>query len=363
MLNRVTFILAAVCTLTLSTLAGCVKTFDPAPEQDNPIQFQAGAGSLLLNDDAPSTKAVLTDDFADGNTFAVFGERVISGEKTTVFGGTNGVTVTADDDDNDPLTPLVWSYSPARLWYWESTGDWYDFAAFSPAGKGTIRMNIVGNIAISTHYDITTEDYDLLGTAYRRRGSVQDPYGTIPLSFSHLGSAVRVRVLNNSETSSVTVDRIKFKNLVVEGDSKITLDQFGNTEASWINTERNTTDVRVLEPSPTASIAAGSNYESPFWIMIPQRLDQAAAAGGLVSDMPTLLLYYTPSSSAIQKTVSITLKDVCPRNSNTPISSWAMGTKYTYDISMRLDGGVLVNITTTDWGETIEAETPGLLIH
>lgn len=360
MLNRVTFILAAVCTLTLSTLAGCVKTYDPAPEQDNPIHFQAGAGSLLLNDDAPSTKAVLTDDFADGNTFAVFGERVISGEKTTVFGGTNGVTVTADDDDNNPQTPLVWSYSPARLWYWESTGDWYDFAAFSPAGKGTTRMNIAGNIAISTHYDITTEDYDLLGTAYRRRGNVQDPCGTVPMVFNHLGSAVIVRILNNSELTDVTLDEVKYKNLVVEGDSKLTLDLYGNPERSWINTERNTSFVRLS--SPDQLIEADDSYDCAPDVMIPQRLDQAAAAGNNVEDMPALYLYYTPDGST-QKEAIVRLKDICPRDSDTPITSWVAGTKYIYEISMRLDGGVLVTVETTDWGETIEAETPGILIQ
>lgn len=361
MLNRVTFILAAVFALTLSAVTGCVKTYDPAPERGNAIRFEAG--SSLLVDDAPFSKATLTDDFEDGNTFAVFGDRVIDDVKTAIFGGTDGVTVTASDHDSNPATPLQWSYSPARFWYWESSSDYYDFAAISPAGAGTTRMNIAGNIALSTHYDITSQDYDLLGSAYRRRGNVLVPNATVPLSFSHLGSAVRVKVLNNSQTSGVTVDRMKFKNLVVEGDAKITLDQYGNTEKSWINTERNTADVREFEPSPAASVTAGSFYESPFWVMIPERLDQAAAAGGHVEDMPTLILYYTPTSSGIQKTASITLKDVCPRDSDTPISSWVMGTKYTYEISMRLDGGVLVNITTTDWGETIEAETPGLLIQ
>ena len=357
MLNRVTFILAAVCTLALSTLTGCVKTYNPAPKQGE-ISF--GAGSLLLNDDAPSTKAVLTDDFADGNTFAVFGERVISGEKTTVFGGTNGVTVTADDDDNNPQTPLVWSYSPARLWYWESTGDWYDFIAVSPAGEGSVKMDIAGNLAVSTHYNLTSHDYDILGATYRRRGNVQDPCGTVPMVFNHLGSAVIVRILNNSELTDVTLDEVKYKNLVVEGDSKLTLDLYGNPERSWINTERNTSFVRLS--SPDQLIEADDSYDCAPDVMIPQRLDQAAAAGNNVEDMPALYLYYTPDGST-QKEAIVRLKDICPRDSDTPITSWVAGTKYIYEISMRLDGGVLVTVETTDWGETIEAETPGLLIQ
>lgn len=337
-------------------LAGCSARLDRPGSGE--IRFEAG--SALLRDDAHPTKATLCETFADNSTFSVFGERVISGVSSVVFGGTNGVTVTASDPDGNPTTPPVWSYSPLKLWYWESTGDWYDFAAVSPSGIAT-RMDIPGNLAISTHYNITSQDIDLLGAAYRRRGNIVNPNGTVPMGFTHLGSAVRVRVLNNSETSGVTVDRIKFSNLVVEGDAKITLDQYGGAEIGWINTERNTADVRTFEPE--ANVHAGSNYESPFWVMIPQRLDQAAAAGGLVSDMPTLWLYYTPTSSGVQKSVGLTLKDICPRDSDIPITTWDMSTKYTYEISMRLDGGVLVSITTTDWGDIIEAETPGLLIQ
>ena len=357
MLNRVTFILAAVCTLALSTLAGCVKTYDPAPKQGE-IRF--GAGSLLLNDDAPSTKATLTDAFADGNTFAVFGESVISGDKTTVFGGTNGVTVTADDDDDNPATPLVWSYSPARFWYWESTGDWYDFVAVSPAGKGSTKMDISGNLAVSTHYNLASHDYDILGASYRRRGNALNPNETVPMEFHHLGCAVIVRILNNSELTGVTLDQVKYKNLVVEGDAKVTLDLYGNPERSWINTERNREYVRVS--APDESIDAYDSFDCSPEVMIPQRLDQAAAAGGAVADMPRLYLYYTPDGSSQQETI-ITLKDVCLVNTDTPITSWVAGTKYIYEISMRLDGGVLVTVETTDWGETIEAETPGLLIQ
>ena len=358
MLKRVTFLTAAVLPILL--LAGCGGTLGPAPERGE-IRFEAG--SMLLLDDASATKATLSDIFADGSTFAVFGEKVTSGVASVVFGGTgepNGVTVTASDTDGDPATPPSWSYSPVKTWQWESSGDWYDFVAVSPASAGPTRMDIAGNIAVSTHYNISSQDIDLLGAAYRRRGNVANPNGTVQMDFNHLGSAVRVKVLNNSASTGVTVDRIKFRNLVVEGDAKITLDQYGSPEMSWINTERNTADVRILEPA--ASVTAGNSYESPFWVMIPQRLDQAAAAGGLVADMPTLYLYYTPVSG-VQKSAAITLKDICPRDSDTPIDSWAMGSKYTYEISMRLDGGVIVNITTTDWGEAIEAETPGLLIH
>ena len=350
MLNRVTFIFAAVFGLALSILAGCSKTYGPELGAGDPIRFEPG--SLLLNKDA-STRATLTSAFATDSTFAIFGESVISGNKSTVFGGTNGVTVTAGG------SPLRWAYSPARYWYWESTGDWYDFAAVSPAGKGTVKMDIPGNLAVSTHFDIASDNYDLLGAALRRRGNILNPSDTVRLRFAHLTSAVGLRILNNSETKSVTVDSVRFKNLVVVGDAKIAIDLSGNPEMSWINTERNGSFVRVSKPA--TALAAGGTADLPFDLMVPQRLDQAVGAGGLEENMPKLFLYYTPSGST-QKVAEISLKDICPRNSDTPITSWVKGTKYIYEISMRLDGGVLVRITTTDWGDPIEAETPGLLI-
>ena len=75
--------------------------------------------------------------------------------------------------------------------------------------------------------------------------------------------------------------------------------------------------------------------------------------------MPKILLTFS-SGSAPSQTVPIILKDV-PRADSSLLTSWEMGYRYTYFISMRLDGGLLVSITTIAW-EDIEAETPGILI-
>ena len=221
-------------------------------------------------------------------------------------------------------------------------------------------MDAGGNLAVSTHFDLATANYDLMGAVRRRASNVVNPTDTVMFRFAHLGSAVAVKVMNNSESKDVTLDSLRFQNLIVTGDAKVTLDNYGNPEMSWINTERSTAFTRVSKP--VTSVPHGTTYQHPFDLMIPQRLDQSAAMGGLEADMPKLYLYYTPSGST-QKEAVLLLKDICPRDSDTPITSWAMGTKYTYEISMRLDGGVRVTVITTDWGDPIEAETPGLLIE
>ena len=349
MLNRIIRIAAVLLTLLL---AGCSKTFVPTPEQNNSICF--GAGSLLLIDDA-TTRTGLKTTFEANDSFAVFGEKVSSGTATTVL---NNVQVTAYGN------PIYWQYAPKAVWLWSSVSDYYDFVAVSPYGMESSKMDISGNLAVSTHVEITrpADNCDLLGATYRRFGYVSNPEDTVRLSFQHLTSAVEVVVVNNSGVNAVQLDSIKFKNLMVCGDSKVTIDLFNNMAASWINTERNASFVREQRwTAVTGNLPAGDTLRKPVDFMIPQRLDQAVGVGNVEANMPHLYVWYTPQGLE-PKVEFFALKNiVSDADGITPITTWEIGKKYTYYISMRLDGGLLVRVVTTDW-EVINAETPGLLI-
>ncbi|MCR5710591.1 MAG: fimbrillin family protein [Bacteroidales bacterium] len=344
MLKRIIRIMATAVGCAL-LLAGCSLGLDPAGEA---ISFQAG--SKLLSDDAKqTTKGDILDGeiFATGSTFCVFGSYYSGETENEIFDGTV-VTKQAGG---------AWTYDNPKLWIWNSTGDHYDFVAVSPSGIDSERMNVAGNIAVSTAYDIGEDDYDLLATTYRRRGNVINPKDIVDMRFTHMVNAVGVVVINNSETKAVTIDAVKFKNLTVCGDAKVTLDAAGNTNLSWINTERNSSETRIKLPDE--DLDPGQRYETGYEPMIPQRLDQAVGASPVEENMPRLLITFTPDGLA-QTTAEITLKNI-ERSDGTPITTWEMGVKYTYYISMRLDGGVLVSIETTAW-DPVEAETPGLLI-
>lgn len=341
MLKRVTFILAAL-SLTL-LLAGCAKMSDPASGPSESICFEAG--SLLLNDDVTKADIKEGNSFANGDAFSVFGMRNSGSTQSLVF---DDVTVTNYSG--------TWKYSPTRSWSWSSTTDYYDFVAVYPSGNSA-RMDISGDLAVSTDFDLSTDNYDLLTATYRRKGSVQSPNAIVDLAFSHVTSAVKVVVINNSESTAVSVDSVSFKNLMVVGAAKSTLDFYGNGLNSWINLERSSSTVR--ESNYGSSVAAGDRYECAYDFMIPQQLDQAVGSGSDEANMPRLLLTYTPEGGS-QSTADICLKNI-PRQDDTAITSWEMGVKYVYYVSMRLDGGLLVSIVTTAWDE-VEAETPGLLI-
>lgn len=333
-------------------LAGCSARLDRPGSGE--IRFEAG--SALLRDDATKADAIKEgSSFTPGvDAIAVFGVRNTSESDEIIF-----------NNQEVSLTSSGWQYTPPKSWNWVGASH-YDFLAVYPYSAGAARMSIAGNIAVSANYNMAGGDTpDLMAAGYRRRNNVQNPNAVVALEFQHLTSAVQVVVRNSSDSKSVTVDSWHFKNLTVSGDAKVTLDNFGTMLPSWINTERSTADVKeTVVPEGNKVVNAKSSYAGAPNLMIPQRLDQAAGMGGLEADMPKLLLTFTPQGGS-QTTVSLTLKDI-EREDGTPITSWEMGTKYVYYISMRLDGGVLVTVVTTRWDEDpyeiIEAETPGILV-
>ena len=99
--------------------------------------------------------------------------------------------------------------------------------------------------------------------------------------------------------------------------------------------------------------------------MIPTALD--ATSNGIEGDqehMPHLVVRFTPEGQSAIET-SILLKSIQkdPFNGDsTPVDVWEPGLRYTYHISIRLDGGVQVFVVTTDWDD-IYSETPGVMIN
>lgn len=348
--------IAAVLTGCILLVTGCIRREQLVPETD-PEEIRFQAGSTLLRKDA-GTKATTEEFTSNEDTFVVFGERVTpANAHNLVF---DDVTVRHQYSAQDGID--VWDYTPHRFWDWESIADYYDFVAVSPAGQGTANEHAVGRISIATHYDclgdvgqgIQPDKYDILAAAYRRHGSVSNPISTVDLHFSHMGSAVGVTIHNISQTKSITVSSLHFKNLVVRANARVTLDNFGYPSYSWVNLERSTADVRRLAKSPATTIVPESQYTGEYQIMIPQDLSIPGA------NQPTLVLTYTPQGGS-ETTESIPLRDILQEDS-TPITRWNIGVKYHYVISFRLDGGLRVTVTTTPWDVPVEGETPGILI-
>lgn len=341
MLYRIIRIAAVLGALSLA--GGCARTYDLTPEEtasSEAISFSAS--SLLLRDDA-GTKSTTEGFISNDDTFSIFGERVTSANQhSLVF---NGVTV---EHLYNPPTD-IWQYNPLGFWLWSSQADRYDFVAVSPAGIGSENEHAVGNLSVSTHYDLTEDDYDILAATYRRSGSEWgERFNSVDLSFSHMGSAVGITIQNNSQNKPVTLNYIQFRNLVVSADAKASLDNYGRTNIRWANQMPDAAAVRQLTPGQ--SISASGSYSGEYQIMIPQNL----VTYGAVMDVN-----YTVGGFTYTETFTLALIE---RSDGTPITAWEIGHKYTYNISMRMDGGLLVTVSTTPWDVPVEAETPGILI-
>ena len=318
---------------------------DQPSGQDSPIGCEAG--QVLLRDDL--TRA---DEPKEGTSF-------VSPDQISIYARRN----------NDSVNPIFngqlasfngvsWNYSPIKNWNWSSVLDYYDFIAVYPSTASSSVRDVAGNLNVVVSYDVLDDEYDLLGCAQRRLGTQIDKMAPMPLNFKHLLSAVRVTFENVSQSVDFTLDEYYFKYIVEAGDASILIDGSGNESKSWINVERTTS--AICGAAPDSVIAPGSvnKYVGGFDLMIPQSLTEGWGPGATYK--PYLVVKYTPDGRA-QKTEEIELGQVKQADETTPIPSWEMGKKYTYNISLRLDGGVMITLITTRWNTT-EAETPGLLI-
>lgn len=330
---RVTFIAAAFACALLS--AGCTRVYDPAREQE--ISFRAG--SLLLND------AITKSSFENGGNFYVFGAKTISLTHYPIF---TGQTVTYDGS--------TWSYSPAR--FWDPNASRYDFLAISgPASASGITCNPSSLPLMATvTYNPTSSQYDLMAAcADRTDGSI----GPVDLEFHHMLSAVSVVVYNDSPSQSITLNSYGFKNLCTQ--ATLTVEQNLNTpEPGWVSPGYDSNV--VLGDDNGAVLASGGSYYPTSTVtdyMIPQALNLLGSAA------PALVIDYSYQEAGDPEPTNVVtpirLQDIKFLGTDQTITSWQPGVRYTYQIHIRMGGGIRVHVITTEW-EEVNAETPGLMI-
>lgn len=353
---------------------GCHGADPEGPEAAGEgIGFDAGVSQL--------TRSTLTTatSFSNGQHFKVFGRRTGEGKESVLFGA-NGTDVT--------LSAGVWTYSPKQYWYWVNHNDYYDFLAsygepaVADASKDTKRMSIPGNLAIEKKYALA-DDYDLLMAGLRRRGDASARSAKVPLQFHHMLCAVKVIVVNESESTNLTLNNLTFHHLIFEAGAKATLDALGEPDFLWIDTKRTTgsdSDKTVFSGSQLLTTSDRTYTPSEYTLLIPADLSETvngtptpvfedygdvdAYTAAAKAVLPYLSVTFTAAGALESETHDVLLKDIQKVRfaSDDPISEWEQGYKYVYTIGIRLDGGVIVTVITTQW-EEIPAETPGILIE
>ena len=360
---------AAGCALLL---AGCsIRLDDPAPVRaqlpDGAIGFSAG--SALLLDDALPTKSGtdLQSAFAVNDNFYVYGAKVVSAARYTVFNGQSVGLTSLGADVSDPADD-VWEYSPVR--FWDSNASQYDFVAISgPASSAGITSDPTapGHLRANVSFDATSNPCDLMAAGNQRTDGTVGP---VHFEFNHILSAVRVTIINDSPSISVTVNSYGFRNISYRATG--TVEQSGNGLAAmgtsnWGTHSYTSNTILGHSTTPGTVLAKGGEFAmaADKWdLMVPQEL---APYGDYIPQLMLDYEYdqvnpYTAQSEHNHLVFPIRLEEITVKNSDELITSWLPGRKYNYEIHIRLGGGIIVNVAVTDWKE-VPAETPGLTIN
>lgn len=330
MLNRVTFILAAVCTLTLSTLAGCVKTFDPVLEQENAIRFQAG--SLLLNDDA--TKAA----YPDNTSFGVFAYKgIMNGPNNNLAPGfMYNVEVTH--------TGASYTYSPTR--FWPDVSEKLSFWAYSPYSASPVLYKAGTNTAFSSatkcipDIQYTADGHtDFLVSDVVKNKTSNDNSGVVVIPFNHALSMVDVSVVKVDPTSKYTV---KLKAVRFDGIySTAVLRSSG--WADWSGARGNLV-LYADDPADNTDDITLTTSAAPLQTVIPlpQELTNAAAR---------LHVEFSVSYAGILHERTTAREVLLSKVFEGVGAHWEKNKHYTLELRVSPDDPIEFTVSWSDWGD------------
>jgi hypothetical protein len=358
--NLFRHIVFAFAAATLA-LAGCSK--QALPGQDGAeIDFSASAVRL---ETATKSGASLVE----GTQFDVDDEIQVSAwhhRKTELVFVNETVKKTAAD---------AWSYSPKKKWRWEDS-DYYDFFAFyaAPAGPGVTATPANGEpFSLSVDYDATELQYDLMMAGTRHKISDSNPSRVVDLNFQHMLSAVKVIFYKYIGGEAVVITSYHFMDLVVSADVQGFWDDgYKRFDSRLTNTLRLDTELfgedRISPWGDPDNYLRDSTtpYDPGFFdLLLPQDLDPDSGAPSLVvrymdeTDKDPDDGIFLPSEYTSER---IPLKNIPVKGTTDQfITRWEPGHKYIYEVHILFNGGVLVNVVSTEWDE-VPAQTPGLMI-
>lgn len=351
-------IILASAAATLA-LAGCSK--QPVAEHDG-AEIDFSGHTVRLETETKSGGTL-----KEGTAFAV-GDKIKvwawHHRKSELVFTNQEVTKTAVDP---------WSYSPKKKWSWQDS-DYYDFFAV-PFGVSATPAD--GEpFSLSVSYNATDSQYDLLMAGTRHKISDSNPSRVVDLDFRHMLSAVKVIFYKYTGGEAIVVTSYHFTDLIVSADVEGYWDDgYKRFDSRLTNTLRLDTEQFGIQAQDRIKPWTNINnyltnsttpYDPGFYdLLLPQDLDPGNGA-------PSLVVRYMddvdkdPDDGIFLPTEytsdPIPLKDIPVKGTTDQfITRWEPGHKYIYEVHILFDGGVLVNVVTTEWDE-VPAQTPGLMI-
>ena len=369
-MRRGNIISVAALVLTLALSGGCQRLINPGADSGT-ISFATSSLQLSTGVTKGGTTKEGTTFSTDGSdSFAVFGWHAEAEEGEKWIFDNEEVTCGAISEDRNTT-----SYTPLQPWEWgNSATDYYDFIAFYYESDVPAYTKSADPTTVLVPYDATDEQYDLMAAGVRRLGSAAEPNEIVPLTFRHLLCAVKVVVYNDSEGKDFNLTDLHFRGLVVSDDAELTLtskltDPYYTFSVSWVDPALNTvndlfgfnSESPVSERPESLTVNVGSSISWPdgetpkgnYNLLVPQTLTAASK----------LEISFTYDNGGVPKnsTLSLGLSTVPNETDGKLLTTWVAGYKYEYQIHIRVDGGVVVSVITTEW-DPVEGQTHGIML-
>ena len=344
---------AAALVLTLALSGGCQRLTGP-DASGGTIRFNTSSLQLSTGMTKGGTTIEGTT-FAENETdhFAVFGwhaegegeKWIFSNQKVTCGAVAEGLNET--------------SYDPIQSWEWAETEDYYDFIAFYKWKSGSYTKS-ANPTKVTVPYDATVEQYDLMAAGMRRTGRNEATREEIvPLTFRHILCAVKVVVYNDSEAKNFTLTNLHFKGLVVSADAELTLTPPSNVSVNWTDLATNK-NYELFGFDSNKTVTYGTNISWPdgeeengnYNLLVPQTL---------TADSKLEMDFWYNRGGIQNSSLSLGLSTIPNETDGRLLTTWEAGYKYEYRIHIRVDGGVVVSVITTQW-DLVEAQTYGIML-
>lgn len=272
-----------------------------------------------------------------------------------------GDTYPVFNNDNLKFTDDSWNYDITKYWI---PGASYSFAAFAPyattgeKGTNTISNGTVSVSATATEPSITITGYnsgritgsggfdarceDLLYAAHIRDNTNEADYSAVPLQFYHLMSCITFYIRNASKEDILSVDNIRLTGLKYKGTVNVGLSTFG---------VQPTDDVVGESEDYFAGENMSGTAQSPF---LPRGMAEAQSKYLFdcenITVIPQILsgknikIKFRVNYSSRSKEYTGDLSSI------DDITSWDMGKKYRYNITISSDE-IIFQVKEVEWIE------------
>ena len=249
------------------------------------------------------------------------------------------------------------NWSTTTVHYWPELGNTLAFAAYSPAtasADGTFAQTNTGlTITDFSTQDDVAKQYDLMYTPRKINLDKDDAGSPVPLGFKHALTSVVFKATKTDAVGTYTI-----KSLTVNGKVSTTgnfnqnitaLDPLDGT-ATWTPAATTAKTYSILSgknidvaqtPSSTDLTGAGSTAgASTALLLIPQGVDANTTV--------TITYNKKTGSNSLDATATIKLRDFVDGTS-APVTTWAMGHRYIYNIIFGANKPIYFNPSVADW--------------